>query len=514
LRPARSGIARFPRSIRTRLMLWNVCALALILAILGGIVRHVVETNLLDAVDRALTERARHLPGMRRPPPRPPEQPPFPPGGLRRGGPPDRPDFRLPGPMGPPGMPGPPGGIPPPRPRGEEGSALWPRLLNREGKALLPFEKTSPWNEPAFRKALQGQESHITIVSDGEALRIYSQPIWEEGAIIGVAQVAYPMAEVRRALTGVDSALLALIPVALLLAGAGGALLTDRALRPVRRITQTAEQIGAQDLSRRLPVVGADEFAQLSATFNGMLARLQAAFAQKEELVRQLEALVEQQRRFTGDASHELRTPLTIVKANTSLLLRSQPTEAEYREATEDIDRAADRMTRLVQDLLLLTRSDGGQLGRNAVVLSVAEVLEQAAQGARKPDAAPIYLEVAEPSPSVRGNPDEIVRLFANLLENAVRYTPAEGEIRVTARSEGENVVIRVRDTGIGIAAEHLPHLCERFYRVDAARSRPDGGTGLGLAICKSIVEAHRGTLRIESAVGKGTTVSVTLPRA
>src|SRR5581483_8835811 len=103
-------------------------------------------------------------------------------------------------PMGPPGMPGPPGGIPPPRPRGEEGSALWPRLLNREGKALLPFEKTSPWNEPAFRKALQGQESHITIVSDGEALRIYSQPIWEEGAIIGVAQVAYPMAEVRRAL--------------------------------------------------------------------------------------------------------------------------------------------------------------------------------------------------------------------------------------------------------------------------------------------------------------------------
>jgi signal transduction histidine kinase len=318
-------------------------------------------------------------------------------------------------------------------------------------------------------------------------------------------QALYPMTEINRAIFGLNRALLILVPVALLCAGAGGAALTDQVLRRVRQLAQSAANIGANNFSERLPVLGRDEFSSLAETFNGMLGRLETAFRQQKRLV-------EQQRRFTADASHELKTPLTIIKGNTSLALAGETDEAGYRQSLQEIDVAANTMSQLVQDLLLLARSDGGQLGRGRVDLPLREVLEQAiSQTARDVNAAGVRL-VAGDNLRVTGNEKELTRLFRNLLENAIRHTPQSGAITVEALQDGPRIVVTVADTGTGIASEHLSHLGERFYRIDDARSRPTGGTGLGLSICRGIVEAHGGSIAFQSKVGAGTTVRVTLP--
>jgi signal transduction histidine kinase len=337
----------------------------------------------------------------------------------------------------------------------------------------------------------------------------------------GVLQLAHPLEEQERLYGGLIGALLTLIPLALLVAGLGGAFLTGHALRPVRQLQEAAAQISAEDLSRRLEVPGKDEFSELAATFNGMVARLEAAF-------RSLEAAYQQQRRFVGDASHELRTPLTVVKANTSLALSGQRTAADYREALQAVDGAADMMSRIVQDLLLLARSDSGRLGLEPRPVELGPLLRQAAASVPNPHAVPILLDLPATPCQAHGDSHHLTRLFVNLLENAVRHTPPEGRIAVAARygtdaAEGTGspfLTVSVQDTGEGIPAEHLPHVCERFYRVDAARSHAGyagqgsggAGAGLGLAICQSIVQAHGGVLSIESEEGRGTTVWVTLP--
>ena len=234
-----------------------------------------------------------------------------------------------------------------------------------------------------------------------------------------------------------------------------------------------------------------------------MLERLDEAF-------QKITVAYERERRFTADAAHELRTPLAIIKGYTSLALSEEHTAAEYRQALEATDRAVDRTNRLVGDLLLLARADAGQYGPTLIAVRLRPILNQAMESVRSPEKPPIFLRMNNDS-CVRGNPDALARLFINLLSNAARHTPATGQVTVTAEAQDGCVSVTVADTGEGIAAEHLPHLFERFYRVDAGRARTDGGTGLGLAICRSIVEAHGGRIDIESRRGIGTTVSVAL---
>jgi heavy metal sensor kinase len=381
-------------------------------------------------------------------------------------------------------------------------------MLDRKGDVLSSpgEEKPKPWDRSVFTQALRGEAVYSTVTVDGEPMRVLSVPMVEDGTIRGVLQVAHPLTDTYRALNGLTRTMLTLIPVALLVAAISGAFLTERALRPVRKMAQAAGHIGAKDLSERLPVVGHDEFSELSITFNDMLARLEESFTK-------MEAVLEQQRRFTGDASHELRTPLTVIKANTSLALRGNRTPEDYQRALQAINRAADTMSHVVQSLLLLARADGGQLGLNVSDTPIAEVLERAAESVRKPEHAPVRVNAPD-SLTVLGNAEELTRLFSNLAENAARHTPADGRITLTACRENHSVVVTIADSGEGIPPEHLPHVCERFYRVDAARSSASGGAGLGLAICKSIVEAHHGTMTIDSEVGKGTTVRVTLPQS
>lgn len=527
-------------SLRTQLILGNIVALALLLALLGFVIRYTVSSFLLSSIDRQLEARVAHEVHPPPPPPdgphgfpddfrgglqgRPPDRhrpdgspsdgpppgkrftPPAPNGEGFRGpdAPPDDPELRGPG--GPHGGNG--GPFPQDGPPHDEGPNRAQRF-DLQGRAQGPMGTQTLWDRNGFARAQQGETLFTDVTLNDEPYRVLSAPQRDHGTITGVIQAGYPLTEAYTALSGLNSALLTLIPVGLVAAGFLGAILTNRVLRRVRLMTYAAGRIGAQDLKERLPIAGSDEFAELATTFNGLLGRLESAFSRQERLL-------EQQRRFTADASHELKTPLTIIKGTTSMALHGAVAEPDPRvqQSLLEIDRAADTMSHLVQDLLLLARSDGGQLGKDRTELLVRELLERARSGISRRDGACIELNLPDETLSVVGNEMELVRLFTNLLDNAVRYTPAEGRVTVTARQEGNRGVITVADTGEGIAPEHLAHLGERFYRVDTSRARSAGGTGLGLSICKGIVEANSGTMTFQSTLGVGTTVTVIMPAA
>ncbi|HEY3417370.1 MAG TPA: ATP-binding protein [Armatimonadota bacterium] len=460
-------------SIRLKLTLWNVAILAVVLVLFLTAVHVAVRVYMLSAIDRRLERLATYqatprtlavqrgmifsqTPGSRRP-------------------------LRL------------------------------LRVYNLSGRLLAPNGQPArngepPWDPRAFRQAAAGHRLFSTARPEGDdaPYRVFSCPFKHGSRQVGVVQAAFPLTEVVVLQNGLTLIILLLVPFALLAAGVGGLLVTNRALRPVRQIAATAEEINASDLSQRLPVAGDDEFAQLAVTINRMLGRLAGAFGQ-------LERSIEQERRFTSDASHELRTPLTAIKANTSLALRGERTPEQYRDALRAADKAADLMTNLVNDLLLLARSDSGQLVLHPQAVDPATLFADAiALLERGEDHAAITIEIADPATRLWGDPQHLLRLITNLLQNALRYTPASGNITLAAAQHAETVTLTVRDTGEGIDPAHLAHLGERFYRIDPARAR--GGCGLGLSICKSIVAAHGGTLDITSTPGEGTTVTVTLP--
>lgn len=466
-------------SVRMRLTLWNVAVLALALAGLGIVFIVSFQATIGVAVNQRLSQRAHrdqwlfaHSPSFPLPPARHFSRPPS---------------------------------------SGEANSfgELRSRFFDPHGKSVDGLGRPdlipqSPWEEAGLARALRGEEVYATVQANGQEVRVLSFPLLRGGRLYGAAQVGNSLARIAEDRARMVRTLLTLIPLVLLIAGVGGAFLTDRALRPVRQIAHAAGRIETENLSRRLPVVGHDEFADLADTFNGMLQRLQRGFERQEQAF-------EQQRRFTADASHELRTPLTIIKANTSLALTGRRTEEEYQRTLRAVDTAADRMNRLVQDLLMLARSDAGQLSYSLHPTALSDILRQAIALLPETERAMVTLDLPSPVPWVQGDADSLVRLFGNLLENAAHYTPADGCITISAKSQESSVVIEVADTGEGIALEHLPYVTERFYRVEAARSRIQGGTGLGLSICRSIVEGHRGELTLESVVGLGTRVRVTL---
>jgi signal transduction histidine kinase len=385
------------------------------------------------------------------------------------------------------------------------------RLLDSRGHMLPQRSQPASEEVPMLDRqlALAGRRERIlTLTANHQEWRVLTRPLTAGGEVTGSVQVAYPLQDLQSLLRGLDRTLLVLIPLALLITGLGGAFLTDRTLRPVRWIARAAGDVEGTDLSRRLPVTGGDEFAELATTFNSMFARLEIAFSS-------LETAVEQQRRFTADASHELRTPLTTIKANADWALRRRRRVAEYQETLTAIAEAADRTNRLIANLLQLARSDHDRSGFEPQTVRVEEVLRRAC-AASPPTAgqACLCLDLPAVSLLVRGDVDQLERLVINLLENSLRHTPEEGQVRVSAYAASDRILITVEDNGEGIAPEHLPHVCERFYRADAARSRPGGGAGLGLAICCTIARAHGGTLEIQSTSGIGTVVTVSLPRA
>ncbi|MGH9706828.1 MAG: sensor histidine kinase [Candidatus Acidiferrales bacterium] len=290
-------------------------------------------------------------------------------------------------------------------------------------------------------------------------------------------------------------------PVFLLLAALGGYWMSRRALGPVDEITLAARSISAQNLSQRLmvPRTG-DELERLASTLNEMLERLNSAFHRVMQ--------------FTADASHELRTPVSVIRTGAELTLRKPRSEAEYRESLSQILQESEKVSQLIEQLMDLARADSGAVTLHLAPLQLSEILRRSLDQAKILAAAKqisiVETLACEPI-RVRGDAASLERLFLILLDNAVKYTPGGGKIEVELRAAGRMATVSVRDTGIGIEAEDMAHIFERFFRADKARSRELGGTGLGLSIGRWIAEAHGGEIRVTSELGKGSNFEVRL---
>ncbi len=372
------------------------------------------------------------------------------------------------------------------------------RLLSEDGTVSDSLSRA------AEAPVLGPTPGYDTYTDSDDSWRVYNERLDLPGISLGGwLQVTQSLESVQETLQLLRLQMLWGVPLALLLAGAGGYFVASRALRPIDRITRTAQAISATDLSRRIGQTGPpDELGRLAATFDEMLNRLQSAF--------------DRERRFTADAAHELRTPLTALKGRIGVTLSQPRQAAEYGDSLREMERQVDRLIRLSSDLLFIARLDQGKLVRREDPIALAELLTAVVEQLR-PLAEAKSLSLTEtfaPDLTVRGDMDLLIRLFLNLVDNAIKFTPPGGQVSAEARGSGDLVTIAIRDTGPGIPTEHRAQLFERFFRVGSDRSRADGqgGAGLGLAIAHEIARAHGGSLGVDGAVGEGTTFTVRLP--
>ncbi len=369
------------------------------------------------------------------------------------------------------------------------------------GDTPLPISKTG------LSTVQNGEDWSESAVVQNEPLLIYSAPVFTQEKVTQIVQIASPTTERDQALGTLRLILVVGGGLAILLAFGMGWVLAGMALVPIHQITGTAQTIGAEkDFSRRVEYKGPpDEVGQLATTFNTMLTELESAY-------RQLEDALQAQRRFVADASHELRTPLTTVRGNIALLQDKRPVaESDRAEALADTKDEVDRLIRLVNQLLALARADTKPT-LQPEVLSVKPLLEDVCRQTKlRTPKRDITCEVGE-DVTVLANPDALKQVLLILCDNAVTHTPNNASVCMTSEVVDGHVMISVEDTGPGIPPPLLPHIFERFFRGDPSRSGP--GAGLGLSIAQELVQAQNGTIKVESQVNKGSTFTVTLPRA
>lgn len=361
-----------------------------------------------------------------------------------------------------------------------------------------------PLNKPTLQQNAKGLASYESISGPGSHdLRLLTYPFPEGGRTTHLIQVAESLASLHHTLADFRLLLLTFSPLALLALSFGGWFLASRAVAPVTQIIQAVQRIGSKNLNERLPVgTTHDEIAQLAETFNSMLGRLEVSFRKV--------------RQFSADASHELRTPLTILKGETEVALRWARTPEEFHKILESNLEEIDRMGRMIEALLTLAKSDAGEMSLDWRPFSLSDMLQQLylqtkALGEAKGVGVVLTPEVSEEICLV-GDELRLRQVLLNLIANGIKYTAAGGQVEIGLAVEGEDALVKVRDTGIGIPPEHLPLIFDRFYRIDRARNREDGGSGLGLAIAKWIVNAHEGTISVDSRAGQGSTFTVRLP--
>jgi two-component system, OmpR family, sensor kinase len=488
------------RSIRWRLQFWYALVLLAVIGGFAGILLYQVRAARFREVDHGLDASIHYLDtSLRRLPPRgePPHEPP-------EGRPPPEPDdddFRPP--------PGPPDrervlkelNLPPPpdRPGPDSPGPDPPRryfaVWRPDGTVLkasdLPegTEMPDPPERPPPPQALLRQRGPYR-----EAIMLGPQRM----AILVGQSIQHEQEELSAFTWMVLTASAIVLGIGL----AGGWLVSARILRPIAAITATASRISAANLGERIEVQRVDrELTELADVLNETFARLQAAF--------------ERQVRFTADASHELRTPLAVLRSHAELALSRPRTTQEYQQAIEACLRAGVRMTELVEGLLILARADAGKLDLGREPFELQQVVSETI-GSLQPlaDTKKVRLTADLKPAWVRGDAGRLSQVFTNLLTNAISYNRAGGTVHVCLNSDDGEIEVKVIDSGPGISAADRPLLFERFYRVDKARSRASGGHGLGLAICKSIVEAHGGTIGFDTKLQHGTTFWVRLPRS
>ncbi len=360
---------------------------------------------------------------------------------------------------------------------------------------------------PGMRAALSGRSNATVWRSpnfDYEDTMYVNVPAWHAGRVVGVVRVAHTLTAIQQSAARLRSTLLAVVLLYALVIGILTVAFSATIVRPVVQLQRDAQRIASGDLSHRVSPEGPEEILQLSATLNHMTSRLEL-----------LEGL---RRRYVSDVSHELRTPLTAIRSMAETILEYGDSDPELRHRyLPRILAQTDRLARMVTQILDLAQIERGDYIPTLAPLPLEEVLEEVSvTNAARARELGVALEVKVPDRHlyVRGDRDRLIQVFMNLVDNALRYTPRDGTVTLAALSTRGHVEATVTDTGQGVPAEHLPHLFERFYRVETARSPLAGGTGLGLAIVRQIVEAHRGHIRVSSTPGEGTCFLIELPAA
>ena len=455
--------------IRTRLTLWYVALLAVILAALAVFLVVRLRADLVAGVDRSLDVRAEQISlGFR---------------GAGEGEFQDVSDSAFAG-----------------LPRSESAS----QIVSAGGDVLEssgdPIARRLMLGRGDVGAVLAGEPVRATVSlgADGEPFRVLGLPAPGEPSS-QVLVVATALETVDRSVERLVMLLLIAGPAALAAAGVGGWWVGRKALGPVARMTEQAAGIGIDRLDERVAVPrSTDELGQLARTFNAMLERL--------------ERDVQDKRRFVADASHELRTPLAVMRSELDVSLDADGLSSEEGEVLESVRDEVDRMSRIVERLLILARIDEGQLHLLRAPVGLGDVVEAVVRRLRPlADAKAITVTIEGDDTRVSADRERLVLAVETLVENAIKYTAPGGRVRISIERRADEAVVTVADEGPGMPAEAIPLIFERFYRLDAARTRSEGGSGLGLAICREIMQAHGGRVWAESNDGGGSSFFIAL---
>lgn len=380
------------------------------------------------------------------------------------------------------------------------------QVLNREGAPLYTSKGFGELgyvvSEVVLANARSGKETRERFISSKRRTpyRIISTPVYQNGAFHQIIQIGTHLHFARKNLVHFRNNILVALLIVLALGTLGGWILARRSLSPIGYITSKTRAITSENLSERLQGRGTgDEIDELIHTINEMIARLENSFKQIAE--------------FTADASHELKTPICALRGEAEVLLSQGRSSEEYQEGLAHLIERIDYLNRMINDLILLSKFDSHQADLRKIPLRLDLLIR---------DIADLFKVLAEqkkidfvmgtlPEVMVMGDKLRLQQLFTNLIDNAIKYTK-KGSIQVTLEESESNVIVKIKDTGIGIPKEEQTNIFKRFYRVDKSRSKDTGGVGLGLSIAEGIIQAHSGKIEVESDLNKGTLLTVYLP--
>jgi two-component system OmpR family sensor kinase len=376
----------------------------------------------------------------------------------------------------------------------QDGSALY-----ESGDSRDPYIDASSISHPSFSGSAEGfrQETQV----GRHHLLLYTLPFTSSSGTKYLIEIGGSLAPIERVLASILRILVLITPLILAAAAFGGRLLMARPLRPLVALTEQAERIGTHGLGERLPVIATgDEMERLSLSLNRMISRLEDA--------------LDHNRRFSADVSHELRTPLTILRGELEQVVQAPNLQRPVRDAIGSSLEEIDRMAKIVENLLTIARLDTGADAMDLQPVDLSQIAQWTVdQMHLLAEEKHISMQSTQAGPAlILADPGRVKQVLVNLLDNAIKYTGTGGEIRVSVSVIQRMAILEVSDTGIGIPAESLPNVFERFYRSDKARSRESGGTGLGLSIVQAICNAHGGSVAIRSTEGHGTTVHIEFP--
>lgn len=383
---------------------------------------------------------------------------------------------------------------------------VYSRIISPEGEVLarssnLPENTFLPVDRNVLNQVTEGKTIFRTLyMSPTESLHIFSMPVKEDKKIVAIVEVARSNISVENTLLYTKGTMIFTGVLTMLLAIGGGYFISFNFFRPLDKVTQKATEIEkTSDLTKRINLTSPDEIGELAKSFDTMMERLEQSFKSQQQ--------------FLSDASHELNTPLTSIRSNVDYLIKKGMIQGGDEEVLVSIKKESERMSRLLSDLLLLSQeAEKGEFPLIFVRVELDTLMLEVYSQMKK-NSPEIHLQLGkEDQVTVDGDRDRLKQLLLNLVENAIKYTPKGGTITLSLWKDVRNAYLEVKDTGIGIAPEHLPYIFDRFYRTDKARSRPTGGSGLGLSIAKKIALAHHGDITAESVLGQGSTFTLILP--